>query len=643
MSGRGRGRGGAGRNNVRGPGSALTEFLREQGITVQNLNPYQRRIRTADEAEGGGEEGAAAAGPSAASPSTPASGTSSRKASGKRGRKKDNDSDLDSDKLDETDGEEPAAAPTAKGKGKSAKSEKDLAKAKAKAKAAHEAKRQKRDGEEAEDEDEDEDEYKAPSKCIPIVPSALPPVGSFEKCAVCGKTFTVTRYTMAADPPPGYLCHTCAKASGADPFKKSGAPRGRKPAADKRKIVNFEQKDVFKSLATNCIEASSSTQKLFIALSQPATKHIDNLEALGDIGQVNMDRIAKILAKQRSLTESTSKLFYDVENTSLTLYDASRMEPPAFHTLIALNPNLRTLRLKFCRGVDCTVLPHFASDLSHLTHLELFGAFLARAPAFIDFFNKIGDRLESFLLSHSPRFDLAGCEAMVTNCAEGLTELRLCYVGKLDDSWLPLLHSCKNLKRLELSYPGGEASLTDEPTIELLRAVGVNIEFLNLSGHHSLSDDVLLEGVMPHIAHLRTLKMSNAPLLTDEGVARFFSEYNPQAELECVKMRQNAVLASGSLRALLERPASVVMRDLVINGWKDTDEESCRLIATSCPELRKVDVGFVRAVDDYVVKEILEGCKKVEEISCFGCNKVTEACPKKSRAKADGKLGYDQQ
>jgi DNA repair protein RAD7 len=59
---------------------------------------------------------------------------------------------------------------------------------------------------------------------------------------------------MAADPPPGFLCHTCAKASGADPFKKPGAPRGRKPAAEKRKIVNYEQKDVFKSLAATCVE-----------------------------------------------------------------------------------------------------------------------------------------------------------------------------------------------------------------------------------------------------------------------------------------------------------------------------------------------------------------------------------------------------
>ncbi|QRW13231.1 DNA-dependent ATPase [Ceratobasidium sp. AG-Ba] len=602
MSNRGRGRGGARSNN-------------EQGISVQNINPYQRRIRTANEGEGEAEgaEDAEAAGPLAASPATPASGATSRRSSGKRGRKKNDDSDVDSDNLDATDGEEPSPAPTtSKGKGKGKSAEKDLAKAKAKAKAAHEAKRQKRD----DDDDEGEDEYKAPSKGTPITPGALPPIGSFEKCAVCGKTFTVTRYTMAADPPPGFLCHTCAKAGGADPFKKTGAPRGRKPVAEKRKIVNFEQKDVFKSLATNCIEIIA--------------KHIDNLEALGDIGQINMDRIAKILAKQRSLTESTAKLFYDVENTSLTLYDASRLEPSAFHTLIGLNPNLRSLILKFCRGVDCTVLPKFASHLPHLTHLEIFGAFLARAPSFVEFFNEIGGRLEHFLLSHSPRFDLDCCQAMVKNCANNLTELRLCYVGKLDDSWLPLLHTCTNLKRLELAFPGGDASLTDEPTIELLRTIGTNLEYLNLGGHHSLTDDVLLEGVMPHIAQLKALKMSNSPSLTDEGVSRFFTEYNTQAEFECIKMRQNSTLGSESLRALLGRPTACIMRELVINGWKDVDEESCRMIPKSCPELRKLDVGFVRVVDDYLMKDLLEGLTKVEEISCFGCNRVTESCPKKA-------------
>jgi DNA repair protein RAD7 len=100
-----------------------------------------------------------------------------------------------------------------------------------------------------------------------------PPVGSFEKCIRCEKQFTVvimdevvlrlevislffgtqTKYTLAANPPPGYLCHQCAKASGADPFKKPAASKKRKPAAEKREVINFEERR-FPTLAALCIE-----------------------------------------------------------------------------------------------------------------------------------------------------------------------------------------------------------------------------------------------------------------------------------------------------------------------------------------------------------------------------------------------------
>ncbi|KAF8685238.1 RNI-like protein [Rhizoctonia solani] len=608
------GRGGGRANNVRGPTSALTEFLREQGISARNTNIYARRIQTSDEVPAIAEEPAAEAGPSAAEPDSPGEAqptSSSRPAAGKRRRNKNDDSDLESDNLDATDDEAEQPATKSKGKGKTQQSKKELEKAKAKAKAKHDAKRQKQD-----DEEPSEDEYKAPSKGLPVVPTSLPPIGSFEKCVVCGKSFTVTRYTMAADPPPGFLCHTCAKASGADPFKKAGAPRGRKPVAEKRKIVNFEQKDVFKSLATTCIEIIA--------------KYIDDMEALGDIGHINMDKISKILAKQRSLTDSTSKLFYSVENTTLTLYDTSRLDPPAFHTLIALNPNLEQVRLDYCRGVDCTVLPTFATGLANLTHLDLYGAFLARAPAFIEFFTAIGSRLECFRLAHSPRLDLDCCQALVHNCADSLTDLRLSNVGKLNDSWLPLLHRCTSLKRLELSYPGGDASLTSEPVVELLGAIGRGLEHLDLSGHPLLEDEVLINGVISHAPNLTSLAISSAPLLTDAGVAQFFAEYNQKAGLEYLEMKNNPLLSSDSLRAFLDRSTSIAIRQLVINGWRETEEEACKLIPSSCPELRKLDIGFVRSVDDYLIKEVLEGCSKIEEISCFGCNRVTEACPKKA-------------
>jgi hypothetical protein len=63
---------------------------------------------------------------------------------------------------------------------------------------------------------------------------------------------------MAANPGPGFLCHSCAKSSGADPFKKPAAPRKRKDPADKRKVTSYEETERVQSLAKMCIEVRDS-------------------------------------------------------------------------------------------------------------------------------------------------------------------------------------------------------------------------------------------------------------------------------------------------------------------------------------------------------------------------------------------------
>jgi hypothetical protein len=65
--------------------------------------------------------------------------------------------------------------------------------------------------------------------------------------------FVKTKYTVAADPPPGNLCHSCAKESGTDPFKKPMAPRKRKSAAEKRTVLNYQERK-FPTLVSLCIK-----------------------------------------------------------------------------------------------------------------------------------------------------------------------------------------------------------------------------------------------------------------------------------------------------------------------------------------------------------------------------------------------------
>ena len=141
------------------------------------------------------------------------------------------------------------------------------------------------------------------SKTVLDVRSSSRSYVSLLSCYYSILTYCQTKYTMAANPGPGFLCHQCAKASGSDPFKKP-TPKKRKTPADKRTIVNFEEKR-FPTLVSMCIQVSLVLSFLTICLKfgmhKLITKHINDIEALGDIGGLNMEAISRALAKNRSL------------------------------------------------------------------------------------------------------------------------------------------------------------------------------------------------------------------------------------------------------------------------------------------------------------------------------------------------------
>ncbi|KAH9977409.1 hypothetical protein BJV74DRAFT_861141 [Russula compacta] len=489
------------RNNVRGPTSALTEFLRV----------WQQQQQ-------------AEAGPS----NTPAGPNQSPTNDGEQGgghSAPSGDVAPDSDHLDSED-----EVPTGrKRKVSKAVLEKQRAAAK---------KRAKKHGDDDDDKEyeDDEDEYTALSKSLRTNKSGnpKPPVGSLKKCAKCSKQFTVTEYTMTANPPPGYLCYSCAKASGADPFKKPRAPRKRKSAAEKRNITNLQERK-FPTLVSLCIKIIS--------------KHINDVEAFGDIGSVNLDKITRALCRNRSLTPENATLFYDVKNANLNVYDGTKLEPPALITLALLNPNLTSLRIDFCGHLDDTVLNAWSTSLPSLVRLELLGPFLVRVPAWIYFF-QTHPQLEAVLLHQSPRFDLE-CMSALAKCCPNLTELRLKEIGKLDDTffraWVPCV--------------------------------------------------------------LSTLSIARAPNVGTEALP---------ALLDC---------------------AGSTLSTLSINAWRETTVEALSNIGIA-RELRALDVGWNRAVDNFVIKAIMDGCPKLEEIKCWGCNRVTAECPRKLNVNLVGVESY---
>ncbi|KAF6758322.1 hypothetical protein DFP72DRAFT_1106852 [Ephemerocybe angulata] len=431
-------------NNIRGPTSALTEFLRESGITPTTIarRAAQQQPQQDEQAQAGPstETQQNEAGPSSSRPSRTAS--RNRRASG-----------YGSDNLDEDDGEpepeqdgddekaeelEESPAPAKKRK---------LTKA-AEAKLKAQEKKKKGKGKKGSDDEdyEDDDPYTSLSKSMWSSGSSKPPVGSFENCARCEKQFTVTKYTMAANPPPGWLCHVCAKASGQDPFKKPAAPRKRKAPGDKREVIHFVENRL-PSLVNMCIKI--------------VTQYIDDVESLGDIGALNVEAIAKAMAKNRSLTPENARLFYTRRTPSS--YSTTRrvyLTSSALESLVYMNPNLTSLRLDFCGQLDDKSFKLFITSLPALQRIELLGPFLVRAPSW-KAFARAHPNLEGFLINQSPRFDLECMHALVTYC-RGLKALRLREIGKMSDAFLEEIGDLgpEALTYLDLSCPSESCSDT---------------------------------------------------------------------------------------------------------------------------------------------------------------------------------------
>ncbi|KAM6501016.1 RNI-like protein [Amanita muscaria] len=647
-------------NNVRGPTSALTEFLRESGITRASV---ARRAATQNQQPQESVAGPSNSGNIGVSPDNNLNVEGNTGSTSRRARSNATPGDYASDELDESD---ESSAPLRKRRKTKASNAKQKGKPKKK--------------EDDEDNDQEEDTYTALSRTLRSQSSSKrPPIGSFEDCAKCETRFTVSKYTISANPGPGFLCHHCAKAAGNDPFKKPATQKKRKMPADKRQIPHLEER--FPSLVSTCI--------------QLITKHIDDVEALGDIGAVNLEAIAKALAKNRSLTPENAHLFYGVQNTSLILYDCTKLTSSAFQTLPMLNPSLVMLRLDFCGQLDTDTFKAMSTSLPHLERLELLGPFLVRSEAWIAFF-KNHLRLKGFLITQCPRFGLECIKSLTSEC-QSLTELGLKEM-KVDDGWLKEISAIGTLKCLDLSSP--ETSCSEEALVQLLRDIGPGLEALDLSKHESITDGFLDDGLSKWTGSLEKLSLQECPEITDRAVSRLFDTWigsghsasqgvdtrheasldgalndvdgpirswnkmgrrrptqqrrgrgrasvnNADASpcqngpLAVVDLARNRLLGSRSLLSII-RHSGTRLKSLNINGWKEVATESLQEVGNYAQELKKVDVGWCRNMDDSVlagwvgINIPIEGsdrttkgrCLKMIEVKVWGCNRVTGKFP----------------
>lgn len=538
---------------VRGPNSALTEFLRNEGIT----DAFQRRVRSANTSEttpeANSEEIVVISGePDDDEEEIRAAGRAKRRAIG---------DDLDSEY--------------------------------------------------------EEDDLKGFKK-----------FGEEDVCIDCNDTFNLTVYSRYLTPKKGYLCEKCNTI-----LKK-------KEQAIKRTQLNARKKR--KKVALALLDKSSiRIPKLQDICIKRITASITDVEGLGDIGEINMNKISRILCKNRSLTSDTVELFLRPDLKTLSLWDCLNVGLDSYDKIAAFCPNVESLTLFMCGQFHNLNLKYFSTNLLHLRELSLNGAFLISNDMWQEFFESdCAKNLKTFEIRNTHRFDNDTLISLLENVGGNLTSLKLSLLDALNSPtvWELLPHYLlpSTMTHLEISHPHSPELITDDLLINILATTGETLLSLNLDGCTHLSDRFLLEGVAqfcPNLTHLSLKQLEN---LTNEGFAQAMDKFSlvNTGGLISVDLTKCCDLADEAIYALLNHSLNTlvqlslnslrtVSKDFLLQLLSKENSKEDKYSYVDLPLLTTLDVGFLTNLDDEVLDLLQHAAPKLSVVEVFGNNRCT--------------------
>ncbi|KAF9276036.1 hypothetical protein BGZ68_010303 [Mortierella alpina] len=606
-------------NNVRGPTSALTSFLNERGIRRANPAPAPAPAPSRSPSQDGDqaeeEESPASSQPTrtarltrgragAAATAGSSAATSRSESVDVTGVNEDEDED-DSDDSDDDDKVNlvpisvsvrttrvtRTRASSSANASKAAASSSSLAKASkavASSSASATKKRPRKKGESDDSNDEDFHDITGYVPRTKFSHKGRMPQGSnkIEFCSRCRARFTIKAGTTPAvdEDDGGLLCPTCAGSS--SPGVK----------------------------IANCIE---------------------DVEAFGDISDISMDKICKIICRNRSLNTETLQLFLDPRHTDLSLHDCTEITAEGLKSIAQFCPLLRSLKLKLCGRINDDVLNYYADHLSRLTSLSLIGPILLTDKSFIKLFETVGDRLERFELKSSSRFSVDSLKALCTHCPK-VTHLRLGDCNLMNDDWLTPIAGLTNLRSLRIRNPEPDR-LTTQSVVSLIQAVGSGLEELELKGCTTLEDPVLVEAIRPSCVRLERLNIMDCEYFTTEGVQTLFKDWTTNRGLSYVNLENCVMLKDEALIAVTAH-SGATLEDLNIKGMDEVTKEAL-LTLDRCENLLRLNASWCRAMDDEVMEVLVKAAPRLEKVTVWGDHRLTECCPVRKGMKVVGREG----
>ncbi|KAL8843566.1 MAG: hypothetical protein Q9170_000070 [Blastenia crenularia] len=565
-------------NRIRGPQSALTDFLASNNISAAQISAdYERRRREAQERA---EQEAAANGTIV------------------------EEEEPQADEREET---------VLQKKKRKRAEEKALAKIK-ESKSTKKQKKSKKSGPDGEDSDDAMGMY-TKSKPLP---------GQLENCENCEKRFTVTPYSKTG-PEGGLLCVKCSKEQETqrkkdEKVKKQAAPRGRQRQKQSNLLDGIVH-DGAVTLQDLCIKTIAD--------------NIHDVEEFGDLPQNLLKRLSEIFSKRRILTSRTLDLFFRPNLEVMEITDCGRLETEDYIKIFSFAPGIKTLSLQQAGQFKDEVMNYIIERNIPLQHLKLYAANLISNEKWIEFLTKCGHRLESLQLTWlNCSMDDEAFLNLVQGCPN-LKRLKIKKAFRLGDPALEAMRDLKSLEHLSLQL---KESTSAAILVDTIKAIGPNLRTLSLEEFYS-ADDSLLEAIHTHCSKLEKFRFTDNDLCTDTGYANLFTNWsNPP--LSFIDLSSNrsidydkpegtedlAGLATCGFEAMMSHSgpnlktlkiASCrhIERDGLENAWNGKLEYPC---------LRTADVSFVKRMDTPIVAGIFKSCPQLTKLTAFGCFSVSD-------------------
>ncbi|BCS27473.1 DNA repair protein Rad7, protein [Aspergillus puulaauensis] len=582
------------RNQIRGPHSALTDFLASNNISAAQIHEdYQRRLREAED----------------------------------QANEQQEEQPADDDEYEDEVGETPEERKKRKRKETAAlakiKRSKEFARRKA-----------RRTGEP--DDDDDDDDFIAKEM---MDERSRPMPGQLGNCEICSKRFTVTPYSKTG-PNGGLLCAKCSKEVG-DKEKKS-QPKKKVPRTGRRQ----NQSDLLDGIARY------GALSLVEMCTKKVADNINNIEEFGDLPWQLLRRLSQILSKRRALTPRTLNLFLRPDLGFIDICDSGRLETDDFQKVFTFMPALTNVNLRFAGQLKDNVVDYMIDRDLNINHLQLDAANLVSDSRWRKMFEKLGGRLETLRLSNLDfSLDDESIKVMCQFCTR-LRRLKLIDCWKISDHSLQAISTLQSLEQLSLTLIKETKA---ESLLDLVSKIGPNLRKLSFRGFPQ-ADDTLLEVIHDKCRFLSKLRFSDNSACTDKGFTKLFEDW-PNSSLEVVDLSSTrdvdnsnpdgpaeAIgLASNGFVALMRHSGSTI-RNLNIASCRHITYAAFEEVfaeGKSYPNLRELDVSFHTVMDDYLVGRIFRCCPAIQKVVAFACFNVREVRVPKGVALIGGLRAQD--